>query len=164
MPTNSGTCNGFRPYKRVEKRLAADRIPTTLPADSKRMSGVRQHATSAELVVRKTARGLGLRYTTENRDLAGSPDLANRSRKWAVFVHGCFWHRHVACPRSTMPKRNAAFWSNKFARNVERDVRVRRALRQLGFCVVVIWECETKDLPKIRRRLSRPQFSARHSN
>lgn len=69
--------------------------------------------------------------------------MANRRRRWAVFVHGCFWHRH-GCKASTRPSRNREFWAAKFARNVERDRRAVEALRARGYVVVVIWECETK--------------------
>ena len=96
---------------------------------------------------------LGHRYRVRNRDLPGSPDVANRSRRWAVFVHGCYWHRH-GCKATTTPKRNRAFWEAKFARNVERDAESAAALRKLGFTVVVVWECETKgDLAALRERL-----------
>jgi DNA mismatch endonuclease, patch repair protein len=141
------------PYKRVEKRLAGRRSLTTTRIHSKRMAGVRRSATSPELEVRTAARGIGLRYRTRNRDLAGSPDLANRSKKWAIFVHGCFWHRHLGCRKATMPKNNRAFWAAKFRRNVERDARAQQLLRTLGYEVVVIWECETRDVTRVEERL-----------
>ncbi|MGA7617520.1 MAG: DNA mismatch endonuclease Vsr [Thermoanaerobaculia bacterium] len=120
---------------------------------SVRMGRVRQRATEPELVVRHVAYAIGLRYRTRNRDLPGSPDLANRSKQWAVFVHGCFWHRHESCARTTTPTRNRTFWMRKFETNVERDRRVRRELRRAGWRTVVIWECETSDPTVIERRL-----------
>lgn len=122
---------------------------------SKRMAGIRQSGTAAELAVRAVARDLGLRYRLGNRDLPGSPDLANRVRRWAVFVHGCFWHRHAQCRRATTPTRNREFWLEKFCANVARDARVAGELRRRGFRVVTIWECEVGDEQVVRRKLRR---------
>jgi DNA mismatch endonuclease (patch repair protein) len=100
---------------------------------------------------------LGLRYSLDNTDLPGSPDLANRRRRFAVFVHGCFWHRHVGCNRTTTPKTNRSFWEAKFDANVKRDHRVIRQLRALGFRVFVIWECDTMreaSVARLTKRLS----------
>jgi DNA mismatch endonuclease (patch repair protein) len=77
-----------------------------------------------------------------NRDLPGSPDIANRSKKWAVFVHGCFWHRHDGCPRTTMPRRNREFWAEKFRANIRRDRKVIERLEACGYLVLIVWECE----------------------
>ena len=124
-------------------------------ATSERMAGVRRHGTSPERVVRTILTELGHRYRVTNRGLPGSPDIANRSRRWAIFVHGCFWHRH-GCAATTTPKRNRAFWQAKFRRNVERDAARQEALRDLGYRVVVVWECETKrEVPKVVRQLRR---------
>jgi DNA mismatch endonuclease (patch repair protein) len=90
-----------------------------------------------------------------NRDLPGNPDLANRASRWAVFVHGCFWHRHSGCPRSTTPKNNRAFWVAKFDANIERDKRVRQQLRDVGFRVFVTWECEAEDARVLQRKVAR---------
>lgn len=95
--------------------------------------------------MRKLLHRLGRRFRIHNRDLPGSPDIANRSRKWAVFVHGCFWHRHSGCKRTTTPTRNKEFWLRKFEANVARDVKVQASLRASGYRVVVVWECETED-------------------
>ena len=122
---------------------------------SVRMAGVRRHGTSAELRVRELLKELGHYYRCENRDLPGSPDLANRARGWAVFVHGCFWHRHAGCTRTTTPKRNRPFWVEKFEQNRRRDARAITALRRLGFTTVVVWECEVeKKTSIVERRLS----------
>lgn len=117
---------------------------------SARLGRIRQHGTSAELTVRKLLHSLGHRFRVHNRDLAGSPDIANRSRKWAVFVHGCFWHRHTGCKRTTTPTRNREFWLQKFDANVARDARVQSALREQGYRVLVVWECETEDVSRLR--------------
>lgn len=124
-------------------RRRRERIVTDA-ATSRRMADVRQKDTTPELAVRRALTMLGLRYRVRNRDLPGSPDIANRTRKWAVFVHGCFWHRHPGCVRSTTPKRNRAFWKKKFEANVARDARAVAALRERGFRVVTVWECETE--------------------
>ncbi len=120
------------------------------PATSRRLARIRQHDTSAELLVRQEVYGLGARFRIRNRDLPGSPDLANRSRGWAIFVHGCFWHAHPRCARATVPKRNRKFWVEKFEANRARDRRVKAKLVRLGFRVRVIWECEAEDASRLR--------------
>lgn len=124
------------------------------PARSALMARVRQKGTSAELVVASVLRGLGAAYRLNVKSLAGSPDFANKTRRWAVFVHGCFWHRHAGCARTTTPKRNADFWREKFEANQARDRRAVDALRSAGFRVAVVWECETRDPDLVRARLS----------
>jgi DNA mismatch endonuclease, patch repair protein len=118
------------------------------PADPKRsalMSRVRQRGTDAELAVAVTLRRLGISYRRNVACLPGSPDFANRTRNWAIFVHGCFWHRHTGCKRATVPKTNEAFWREKFANNRVRDARAIRRLRHLGFRVCLIWQCQTEN-------------------
>lgn len=114
-------------------------------ATSQRFSKFPQRDTSTELVVRRALHAAGLRFRVHNRDLPGSPDIANRSAKWAVFVHGCFWHHHENCRRATIPKRNRAFWLKKFAANRSRDAAKARRLRLLGYQVFQIWECVAND-------------------
>jgi DNA mismatch endonuclease (patch repair protein) len=114
-------------------------------ATSARLGRIRQSGTDAELRVRAALTAAGLRYRTSNRDLPGSPDIANRARGWAVFVHGCFWHRHEGCRRTTTPTRNRDFWVAKFEANVRRDARAVEALGALGYAVLVVWECEAED-------------------
>ena len=137
----------------VEKRKDGHTIRFD-EATSERMAGIRRADTKPELIVRRILHALGHRYRVRNRDLPGSPDIANRTRKWAVFVHGCYWHRH-GCKATTTPKRNRAFWEAKFQRNVERDAERAAALRELGYAVVTVWECETKrDLAELSDRLA----------
>lgn len=143
-----------RAFKRVPAGTAGPRPLTTTAEISRRMGNVRQQGTQAELSVRRVARVLGLRYTTENRDLPGSPDLANRTRRFAVFVHGCFWHRHAGCTRATTPKTNRRFWIAKFNRNRQRDLEVQRRLEHDCFRTVVIWECEAEKDAVVARRLA----------
>jgi len=118
------------------------------------MAGIRQKGTTPELAVRRALHAMGLRFRVDNRDLPGSPDIANRARAWAIFVHGCYWHRHPGCKRTTNPKRNRAFWEQKFETNRKRDAGAQRALRAHGFRVVVVWECET-EREDFRKRLER---------
>jgi DNA mismatch endonuclease (patch repair protein) len=120
---------------------------------SARMAGIRQKDTKPELIVRQILRRLGIHYRVANRDLPGSPDIANRRRKWVVFVHGCFWHRHPGCRLTTTPTHNREFWLAKFARNVERDEQRAAELREKGFRVLTVWECETREPERLAERL-----------
>lgn len=130
-------------FKKLERRLIAGEVPETTRLASERMSRVRQRDTAPEMRVRRALAALGWRYRIVNRDLPGSPDLANRSRKWALFVHGCYWHHHDGCPKATVPKANREFWLAKFAMNRQRDARVQSELEAAGFSVGVIWQCQT---------------------
>ena len=127
----------------VRYRIREGRLLEVDDLTSARMRAVRQTGTLPEVVVRRALSALGYRFRLANRDLDGSPDLANRRAGWVVFVHGCFWHRH-GCKASTTPTRNREFWEAKFQRNIERDSRTAAALRARGYTVIVIWECETK--------------------
>ena len=110
---------------------------------SANMSRIRGRNTAPELIVRKLAHSLGYRFRLHLRELPGSPDLVFRSRKKVIFVNGCFWHRHEGCRYAYKPKSNVQSWENKFSSNVERDNRVTSELKNLGWRVLVIWECET---------------------
>lgn len=116
------------------------------------MAGIRQKGTKIETAVAITLRELGLRYRKNVKQLAGSPDFANRSGRWAIFVNGCFWHHHSGCPRATVPKSNTEFWMIKFRDNQRRDARAIRRLRKEGYRVLVIWECQED---RIRAKLSK---------
>ena len=89
---------------------------------------------------------LGLRFRLHRKDLPGTPDVVLPKYQTALFIHGCFWHRHPECRFSTTPRANKAFWEAKFAANVERDARKTRELEVLGWRVLVVWGCETRDL------------------
>ncbi|WP_338693864.1 very short patch repair endonuclease [Bradyrhizobium sp. 26S5] len=119
------------------------------------MRRVRRQDTAAELLVQRWLRMHGQRYRKRNRDLPGSPDLANRSKRWAIFVHGCFWHSHPGCKRATIPKTNTDFWTRKIADNRARDARKEGDLIALGFRVLVLWECEAEQLGINERSASR---------
>jgi DNA mismatch endonuclease, patch repair protein len=114
-----------------------------------------RNGTPAERAVAAVCSKLGLRYRLNVKSLPGSPDLANKTGRWAIFVHGCFWHRHPGCPKTTTPKRNARFWREKFEVNQKRDAAKVAMLQSAGFKVAVVWECETADPRSLRHRLQR---------
>lgn len=114
------------------------------------MSRVRGKDTAPEMRVRRTFWAAGLRYRLYDKRLPGKPDIVFASRRTVVFVHGCFWHAHDGCPRHRIPKTRADWWGAKIARNVERDARVRHALKAAGWTVFVIWECETENPSKVQ--------------
>lgn len=120
---------------------------------SRKMRGIRREGTAPELAVRKIVSGLGFRYRVRNKNLPGSPDLANRRCRWAIFVHGCFWHRHEGCPKATTPKRNKSFWRAKFVRNRQRDRLVVKRLERNGFRTLTVWECQLADEKQVARLL-----------
>ena len=117
------------------------------------MSRIKGRNTKPELIVRRIAHGLGFRFRLHRRDLPGSPDMVFPRYRTVVFVHGCFWHRHHGCRYAYCPKSRIQFWTKKFEENVARDTRNEMALRDLGWRVLVIWECETKDKTAIRAQL-----------
>ena len=126
--------------------------------DSKRrselMARIRSRDTAPELAVCRIAHRMGLRFRLHRKDLPGRPDLVFPKHRLAVFVHGCFWHRHEGCRHASMPRSRVAFWTEKFAANVARDARQQAALNEVGWRVLVIWECETRDEEAVERRLA----------
>lgn len=108
------------------------------------MSRVRGKHTTPEMRVRKAAHAMGLRFRLHRKDLPGKPDLVFPRHRVALFVHGCFWHRHAACKKSTSPKTRVAYWNEKFRSNVERDRNNYAKLSDAGWTPLVIWECQTK--------------------
>jgi DNA mismatch endonuclease, patch repair protein len=128
----------------------------TVAERSERMRRVRSANTSPELIVRRIAHGLGFRYRLHRKDIPGSPDLALIARRKAIFVHGCFWHRHgERCRLTRMPKSRKAFWKAKFAANVARDRRNQRRLKALGWKYLVVWECQLSDRERLENKLLR---------
>lgn len=105
--------------------------------------------TQPELRVRKAIHAAGLRFRLHDRSLPGTPDLVFPSRRIALFVHGCFWHRHKGCANTRIPKTRLDFWIPKFKENVKRDRRHITALTKDGWLVLIIWECETHDEKQI---------------
>lgn len=119
------------------------------------MSAVRGRDTKPEMIVRRLLFSMSYRYRLHRRDLPGRPDVVFAGRRKAIFVHGCFWHRHPGCRKATSPKKRAAFWMEKFGRNVERDRRVEERLVEMGWRSLVVWECETGAREELAPRLKR---------
>jgi DNA mismatch endonuclease, patch repair protein len=118
------------------------RLPLTR---SEMMSRIRAKDTSPEIVVRSAVFALGHRFRKNVSSLPGRPDIANRSKRWAIFVHGCFWHGHDDCRLASKPKTNVGYWGPKLQRNKARDAERVGALRQDGFKVLVLWECHVRN-------------------
>jgi len=118
------------------------------------MSGIRGKDTKPELTVRSFLHRAGLRFRLQAK-LPGKPDLVLHRYGTAIFVHGCFWHRHEGCRFATTPANNAEFWREKFAANVQRDARTRRQLEEQNWRVEVVWACQLNesDLVKLVARI-----------
>jgi DNA mismatch endonuclease (patch repair protein) len=119
---------------------------------SRVMRAIRSRDTGPELLVRRLVHGLGYRFRLYRRDLPGTPDVVLPRHGRVIHVHGCFWHAH-GCRRRKAPVNNAAFWRRKFAANVARDRRNLRRLRRAGWRVLTVWECQTRDVPRLTERL-----------
>lgn len=117
------------------------------------MRAVKRTHTKPELIVRKFLHSLGLRFRLHRKNLPGSPDIVLPKHCTAIFVHGCFWHRHSGCRYASTPKTRQDYWLPKFDANVERDAHKEAQLRELGWRVLVIWECETRNLEALEQRL-----------
>ncbi|MGD1886602.1 MAG: very short patch repair endonuclease [Cohaesibacteraceae bacterium] len=113
------------------------------------MSRIKGKNTKPEVQLRKLLHSAGYRFRLHVKDLPGKPDIVLRRYKTAIFVHGCFWHRHEGCPGATMPKTRTEFWTAKFTDTVQRDQRKRNELEKLGWRVIVVWECELKKAPSV---------------
>ena len=121
---------------------------------SRMMSGIRGKDTRPELMVRSFLHRAGLRFRLLPK-LPGKPDLVFPRFRTAVFVHGCFWHRHEGCRFATIPTSNALFWQKKFTENVLRDARKEQQLEELGWRVLIVWACQLNDreLGKLATRI-----------
>jgi DNA mismatch endonuclease, patch repair protein len=118
------------------------------------MGRIRGRNTGPEMIVRRLLYALGYRYRLHARELPGKPDIVLRNRQVAVFVHGCFWHRHD-CGLAYIPKTRPEFWQRKFEGNVIRDQSTKRAVEAAGWRVIVIWECQLSDLAALGRSVAR---------
>ena len=117
------------------------------------MQAIRARDTAPELFVRSLVHRMGYRFRLHCRQLPGTPDLVLRSRGAVIFVHGCFWHMHNCRFGRVRPATNAAFWARKRGANVTRDRRAVRSLRRAGWRVLSVWECQTRNVDKLRFRL-----------
>lgn len=112
------------------------------------MSRIRNKNTKPEILVRKFLFSQGFRYRLHRKDLPGKPDIVLPKLKTAIFINGCFWHRHKECPYAKLPATNRDFWASKISGNIENDRIVREQLSQLGWRVMDIWQCELKSKTK----------------
>lgn len=98
--------------------------------------------------------GLGFRYRLHRADLPGKPDMVFAGRCKVIFVNGCFWHRHPGCNLARLPKSRLDYWVPKLERNRENDLLKQKELRRLGWNVLVVWECELRDLDGLTRKIT----------
>lgn len=119
------------------------------------MARVRSKDTSPELAVRRVAHALGYRFRLHRRDLPGTPDLVFPRLGKVILVHGCFWHQHACSAGCRMPKTNIAFWRRKLEGNAARDKRHIAKLRRMGWSVMVVWECQTRNRDRLAARIRR---------
>ena len=120
------------------------------------MRRVKGQNTKPELYIRSKLHRRGYRFRLHRKDLPGKPDIVLPGRKTVVFVHGCFWHGHPGCKHADLPASNRAYWEEKIGRNVARDARRRRELEELGWRVLVVWECEHRNEEALERALFEP--------
>lgn len=118
------------------------------------MSRIKGKNTKPELLVRSLLHRLGFRFRLHRKDLPGSPDIVFPGKKSVIFVHGCYWHRHNGCPKATTPSTNTNFWKDKFEKNVKRDKKAKQELKRLGWNVLVVWECELKEVEVLIEKLT----------
>jgi DNA mismatch endonuclease (patch repair protein) len=114
------------------------------PFRSALMRRVSRKNSKPEVVVRRELHRRGYRYTLHSKKLPGSPDIVFSARRKVVFIHGCFWHRHPGCLAASSPRTRIGFWEAKFAANMERDRRAATRLKEDGWEVYVVWECDIK--------------------
>lgn len=115
------------------------------------MSLIRSKDTRPEMAVRRLVHGMGYRYRLHRRDLPGHPDLVFPSRKKVIFVNGCFWHQHKGCKVARKPKSNKEYWLPKLRATKERDARNQRRLKAAGWNVMIVWECQIRDLKRLQK-------------
>lgn len=119
----------------------------------RRMSRIRKTGSKPEVFVRQIAHQLGYRFRINRRGLPGTPDIVFPSRRKVIFVHGCFWHQHSGCKHATVPRQRTEYWLPKLARTIERDTENLKALTQLGWQSLVIWECQARSKPFIEQAI-----------
>ena len=119
------------------------------------MSHIRDKETGPEWAVRRLVHALGFRYRLHVKGLPGKPDLVLARHRKVIFVHGCFWHRHKDCERARLPNSRGEFWLPKLQANATRDARNARRLRNLGWGVMTIWECQLIDIERLTSRIRR---------
>jgi len=119
---------------------------------SANMRAIRSKDMQPELDVRRLAHRMGYRFRLHRKELPGKPDLVFGPRRKVIFVHGCFWHSH-GCKTAHIPKTNQTYWGPKLERNRIRDARHIQDLEARGWQTLVLWECETRDEERLKKRL-----------
>lgn len=122
---------------------------------SERMRRVKSRDTAPERKLRSVVWRLGYRYRKNRRDIAGCPDISVLGARRAIFLHGCFWHRHDCKAGQRVPKSRIDFWMTKFERNVQHDAAIQEQLAANGWSSLVIWECELGDTAAVEHRVRR---------
>ena len=117
------------------------------------MSRIRSKNTRPEKTVRSLLHKMGYRFRIHAKDLPGTPDIKLTKYRTVIFCHGCFWHQHPGCTRTTIPKTNTEYWKKKFSRNIQIFENSKRELEKTGWKVIVVWECETKNTETLSLRL-----------
>ena len=120
----------------------------TIEERSKNMSAIRSRDTKPELMIRKWLFAQGYRYRINVKSLPGHPDLYLRKYNTAIFVNGCFWHRHEGCKYAYSPKSRTEFWEKKFSQNIRRDKTVKEVLSEKKIKQLIIWECTIKKMAR----------------
>lgn len=118
------------------------------------MSRIKGENTKPEILVRKVIHSLGYRFRLHSKKLLGKPDIVFPRHRKIIFVNGCFWHGHTGCSRSALPSTNKEFWRDKIVRNKARDISVRRKLNREGWKLLVVWQCQTRNLESLSKRLA----------
>ena len=118
------------------------------------MSRIKGKNTRPERIVRSMIHEMGFRFRLHSKELPGKPDIVLKKHKTVIFVHGCFWHRHRNCRKSTVPKTNTETWIAKFRENQKRDALNEKKISELGWRLIKIWECETENTNALRKRIN----------
>ena len=130
------------------------RIDRLAPSErSSHMAKIRSRDTKPELIVRRLLYRLGYRYRLHIKHLPGTPDIAFIGRKKVIFIHGCFWHGHNCSSGRNRPRSNIEYWNSKFLRNIERDELNQKALTELDWKYLIVWECQIRDEELLRSQL-----------
>jgi DNA mismatch endonuclease (patch repair protein) len=122
---------------------------------SRNMAAISSKDMKPERAVRSLVHKLGYRFRLHRKDLPGKPDLVFPAKRKVIFVHGCFWHQHPkrSCSDARLPKSNLTYWGPKLASNVRRDRHAQMLLRRAGWAALTLWECETRELIKLEKRV-----------
>jgi DNA mismatch endonuclease (patch repair protein) len=148
-----------RPAKKFKRRVLVKntvdtrRVIITTPAVSKRMRAVRQRGTALETFVAKELKSRRVVFRRNAAHLPGRPDFYNSADRWALFVHGCFWHGHTGCKLSQLPKTNTTFWREKIEANCKRDLKKARSLRTRHWSVFTLWQCSLKNARQVESKI-----------